>query len=129
MNSDPAHREPETEAADELDPWLVELFQAAETALGRARDDAFCAEAARRVRGLRRRQRLRMTAGVLGASCVGAWLLHAGATDLARLGRAASLAADAGLLWLGAWLISPAGWICSVALGVAVLWRSCALRR
>jgi hypothetical protein len=111
--------------ADGLDPVLVELFQAAEAPPGHAREEAFCLEVARRVRRLRRWRRLRG----LAASGAGALLLYAGITDLARLGRAASLAAAAGVLQLGAWLISPAGWVCSVALGVAVVWRSRTLRR
>jgi hypothetical protein len=127
VNNVTTYRERRAETGDELDPLLIELFQAAEPQ--HAPEGAFCAEVMRRVRRLRRARRLRTTAGWLAGGCAGALLIYGGAADLAHLGSAASLAADAGVLWLGAWLISPTGWLCSVALGVAVVWRSRALRR
>ncbi len=117
------------ESGDGLDPMLFELFRAAETPLEDVVADAFCAEVARRVRRLRLWRHLRVTAGWLAAGCALALLLNYGAADLARLGQAASLAAQTVMPRLGLWLISPAGWACSLAIGVAALWRSRVFRR
>lgn len=106
-----------------LDPDIAALFQSAEQPLRAASQAAFCMRLAQCVRRLRRRQRLQAAAVLLASVLGGTLLILSYAPAFARFGSAAALAAGAGVLHVGAWLVSPAGWAGSLVLGSAVLWR------
>lgn len=115
--------------AAELDPRLRATFRLAE--VSPSADPVFVQRVVLRVQR-RRRGRLALRAA-LGAALVAALGVAVGMSQalpgLRETIRALPLAAAHSITPLGAWLVTPGGWMVSLLLGGAVLWRSGALRR